>query len=80
MEPSTLVFASFVLLLIFKLLSLLITNKTVENILIIPFQLIVFILPAYFYLQYKSGGDPDEMTKGLRLRIPGLYQVPLLPL
>ena len=77
-EPSALVFASFVLLLIFKLLSLLITNKTVENILIIPFQLIVFILPAYFYLQYKSGGDPDEMTRGLRLRVPGIYQVPLL--
>lgn len=77
-EPSTLVFASFVLLLIFKLLSLLITNKTVENILIIPFQLIVFILPSYLYLRYKSGGDIDKMTRGLRLRAPRLYQAPLM--
>ena len=77
-EPSTLVFASFTLLLIFKLLSLLITNKTVENILIIPFQLVVFILPAYFYLNYKSGGDPDGMIRGLRIRAPRLYQAPLM--
>ena len=77
-EPSTLVFASFVLLLIFKLFSLLITNKTLENILIIPFQLIVFIVPSFFYLSYKSDGDGDEMLRGLRLRSPRLYQAPLM--
>lgn len=76
--PSTLIFASFVLLLIFKLLSLLITNKTVENIFIIPFQIIVFIVPAYLYLKYRSGGNTDDMTKGLRARMPRIYQIPLM--
>ena len=73
-----LILASFVLLLIFKLLSLIITNKTVENILIIPFQLIVFILPSFLYLRYKSEGNTDQMTKGLRLRAPRTYQIPLM--
>ena len=66
------------LLQIFKLISLLITNKTVENILIIPIQLVVFIVPSYLYLKYKSGGNVDDMTRGLRLRTPKLYQVPLM--
>ena len=77
-EPSTLVFVSFVLLLIFKLFSFLITNKTLENILIIPFQIIVFIIPSFLYLRYKSEGDSDKMTDGLRLRLPRAYQLPLM--
>ncbi len=70
--------ATFVLLQIFKLLSLLITNKTAENILIIPFQLAVFVLPAVLYLRHKGGGDISEMTRGLRVRMPSLYQIPLI--
>ena len=53
LDPSFPVIASFLLLQIFKLISLLITNKTAENILIIPFQLIIFILPVFVYLKYN---------------------------
>ena len=77
-DPSFLVIASFLLLQIFKLISLLITNKTVENILIIPFQLIIFLLPAFAYLKYKDGEGQRDPLKGLRLRPPRLYQLPFL--
>ena len=72
------VLASFVLLMAFKLISLLITNKTVENILIIPFQLVIFILPASLCLWYKWKKDGKPALKGLRLRLPAPYQLPLM--
>ena len=78
LDASFLVLASFVLLQGFKLVSLLITNKTVENILIIPFQLIIFIAPAAFYLYYKLEREGIPPLKGMRLRAPRLYQLPLL--
>lgn len=78
LDPSFLVIASFLLLQIFKLISLLITNKTAENILIIPFQLIIFILPVFVYLKYKDGEEHKDLLRGLRLRLPKLYQIPFL--
>lgn len=78
LDPSFLVLASFVLLQIFKLVSLLITNKTAENILIIPFQLLIFLPPVFVYLRYKDGEGQRDPLKGLRLRPPRLYQLPLL--
>lgn len=78
LDPTFLVLASFLLLQIFKLISLLITNKTVENILIIPFQLLIFLLPVFVYLKYKGSEDHADPLKGLRLRLPRLYQLPLL--
>ena len=77
-EPALPVLLSFALLQIFKLLSLLVTNKTVENILIIPLQLLVFLFPFFFYLKYRYKGSLAEQTKGLRLRLPHLYQLPLI--
>ena len=74
LSPAAPVLVTFALLQIFKLLSLLITNETAENLLIIPFQLVVFLLPAFLYLKLKDGGD----TRGLRLKMPGLYQLPLI--
>ena len=75
---SAVAFASFVLLLIFKLISLLITNKTAENILIIPFQLVIFLLPVAVSLIYRRDVEKKPPLKGLRLRAPRLYQLPLL--
>ena len=77
-DATAVVLVSFVLLMIFKLISLLITNKTVENILIIPFQLLIFLLPAALYLGYRKQTDRTPIFKGLRLRTPGIYQIPLL--
>ena len=77
-DPSFLVFSSFLLLLLFKLPTLFITDKLLENILIIPFQLVIFLVPAVIFIKYrdkKTGRDP---LKGLRLRAPRLYQLPLL--
>ena len=76
-QPTFTVAASFALLQIFKLLSLLITNRVVENILVIPFQLAAFLLPAYFYLGYNCG-EEDDPLKGLRLRMPRVWQIPLI--
>ena len=60
-QPTFTVAASFALLQIFKLLSLLITNRVVENILVIPFQLAAFLLPAYFYLGYNSSEIAEHL-------------------
>ncbi len=76
LEGATVILCSAVLLQIFKLISLLITNKTVENIFIIPFQLIIFVVPAFLYL--KATSNDGELLKGLRFRTPRVYQVPLV--
>ena len=76
LDGAAVVLCSATLLQIFKLISLLITNKTVENIFIIPFQLVIFIIPAIFYIKATSKGK--DMFKGLRLRLPQGYQVPLI--
>ena len=78
LDPSFLVIASFLLLQIFKLITLLITNKTAENILIIPFQLLIFLLPVVVYLNCKNRKGMKDPLNGLRLRMPRLYQLPLL--
>ena len=78
LDASFLVLASFVLLQVLKLVSLLITNKTAENVLIIPFQLIIFALPTAFYLYYKLEREGAPPLKGLRLRAPRLHQAPLI--
>ena len=75
---TAVVFASFVLLQVFKLISLLITNKTAENILIIPFQLVIFLLPSALFLIYRRDVEKKPPLKGLRLRAPRVYQIPIL--
>lgn len=77
-DPAVLVLSVFVLLQIFKLISLLITNKTAENIFIIPFQLVIFLVPLFFYGRYRAKNNIAEYAKRLRLRLPRVYQIPLM--
>lgn len=78
MDASTVVFAVFVLLLFFRLLDSLIPWKILENLLIVPFQLTIFLLPAYFFARYKNPKQPLDYLMHLRIRAPRLYQLPLM--
>ncbi len=77
-DATTLVLATFVLLQIFRLIHLLITSRTVENILAIPFQLIVFIVPTFLFAKYKDPRSPLTYISRLRMRLPSAYQLPLI--
>lgn len=69
---------TFILLLIFKLIDLAIMNKTVENLLVIPFQIIIFLLPAYFFARLKNNDDPLDYIMHLRIKVPRTYHIPLM--
>ena len=77
-DVSFIVPLSFLLLQIFKLIDLLITNKTVENIFVIPFQLIIFLLPAYLFAKHKNKDEPLEYLLKLRLNFPKTSQIPFM--
>lgn len=76
-DPSFLVLAVYVFLIIFKLAGLGITDKTIENIFIIPFQIFIFFVPLAFFLLQKNEYRRGDIFKRLRLRVPSLYQIPL---
>jgi len=78
LDVSFVVPLTFVLLLIFKLADLLILNKTVENFLLIPFQLIIFLFPAYLFARIKNKNAPFDYLLKLRLRAPRPFQIPLM--
>ena len=77
-EVSRVIPLTFLLLLMFKLIDLFILNKTVENLLVIPFQLIIFLLPAFLFARYRNRKDPLDYLFSLRIRLPRLYQLPLM--
>lgn len=72
------ILAVFILLQAFRLIDLLIVNKTVENIMVIPFQLVIFLLPAYLFAKIKSPQRPTDYFMKLRVKLPSLYQIPLI--
>ena len=78
LKVSIIIPMTFVLLLIFKLIDSLIINKTLENILIIPFQAVIFLLPALLFARIRAPKDPTRYLLSLRVRPPRAYQIPLM--
>lgn len=76
--PSFLVLSTYLFLILFKLIHLFIIDKTVENLLIIPFQLFIFFVPFLFFLVNKKGWRISELPRILRFRMTKGYQIPLL--
>ena len=77
-DATFLVLLTFILLQIFRLIDLLITNKTLANILVIPFQLIIFIVPTCLFAFYKDREKPLGYIANLRIKLPAFYQIPLI--
>ncbi len=77
-DATLLVLLTFILLQIFRLIDLLITNKTLENILVIPFQLVIFILPTWLFAKFRSPSKPMDYLMKLRMKLPAPYQIPLI--
>jgi len=77
-DVTLLVLLTFILLQAFRLIDLLITNKTVENLLVVPFQLVIFILPAWLFAKYRSPSKPMDYLMKLRMKLPAPYQIPLI--
>ena len=78
LDVSFVIPLTFALLLIFRLIDLLILNKNVENLLLIPFQLIIFLIPAYLFARLKNKRDPVDYLFSLRMKMPRPYHVPLM--
>jgi membrane protease YdiL (CAAX protease family) len=77
-DATTLVLFTFVLLQIFRLIHLLITSRTLEGILAIPFQLTVFLIPTYLFARYRDPHSPLTYISRLRMRLPSAFQIPLI--
>lgn len=77
-EVSRIIPITFLLLLVLRLVDFFILNKTVENLLVIPFQLLIFLLPAFLFARYRNRKDPLDYLFSLRIRVPRLYQLPLM--
>ena len=77
-DATLLVLLTFILLWIFKLIDLLLTNKAIENMLVIPFQLVIFMLPALLFAEFRSPSRPMDYIKKLRIKRPCAYQIPLI--
>jgi membrane protease YdiL (CAAX protease family) len=73
-----LILAVFVLLQIFRLIHLLLPSKSTESVLVIPFQLLIFLLPAFLFAKFKNPSAPLEYLLRLRMRAPRVYQLPLV--
>ena len=67
----------FILLIVFKLIDRLIINKTVENLLLVPFQLTIFLVPAILFVKLKTKKNPIEYLLSLRMHPPRPYHIPL---
>ena len=78
LNVSAVVPLTFVLLLIFKLIDLIILNKTVENILLIPFQATIFLLPAFMFACLKDQKNPLGYLLSLRIVTPKVHHIPLI--
>lgn len=72
------VLATFVLLQAFRLIHLLLPSKSTESVLVIPFQLIIFLLPAFLFAKFKNPSSPLEYIFRLRMKSPKVYQLPLI--
>lgn len=77
-DATLLVLATFVLLQIFRLIHLLLPSKAAESVLVIPFQLIIFLLPAFLFARFRNQEAPLEYLLSLRMKAPRAYQLPLV--
>lgn len=77
-DATTLVLVTFVLLQILRVVHLLIPSKTAESVLVIPFQLIIFLIPTYLFARSKAPKSPLTYISHLRMRMPAAYQIPLI--
>ena len=76
-DATLLVLSVFVLLQIFRLVNFFITSKTAGSILVIPFQLLIFLLPAYLFARLKNPRSPIDYISRLRIKSPRVHQLPL---
>ena len=77
-DATLLVLSTFVLLQIFRVIHLLLPSKTLESIFVIPFQLLIFLIPTYLFARFKDQRSPMNYIMKLRMKLPRLYQLPLI--
>ena len=77
-DATLLVLSVFVLLQIFRLINFFITSKVVGSVLVIPFQIVIFLLPAYLFAKLKNPSSPIDYISRLRMKYPRAHQIPLM--
>ena len=77
-DATVLVLSVFVLLQIFRLINFFITSRIAGSILVIPFQIVIFLLPAYFFAKLKNPASPIDYISKLRMKAPRTHQIPLI--
>lgn len=74
-DPSLLlVLATFVLLLLSRLLDVLLLDRDNEYLAVVLLQILIFVIPGYLFLRFRGKG----YVKRLRLRAPGFDHLLLL--
>jgi hypothetical protein len=74
LTPSTLVLATYVFLLLTKLLDVAFINRENEYYSVVILQLMIFMLPGAIWCKWSG----DGYVKGLRLRLPRLSSLLLI--
>ena len=74
LSPSALVLATYILLLITKLIDLTFINRDNEYLSVVILQMMIFLVPAAIWC--RLGGE--RYTKGLRIRMPKANTIPLI--
>ena len=72
--PTVLVFATYLLLLLTKLIDVTLINRDNEYLSVILLQMMIFLVPAAVWCRFCG----ENYTKGLRIRAPKLDSLPLI--
>ena len=74
LSPSVLVFATYLLLLLSKIIDLTLINRENEYFSVVILQMMIFLLPGAIWCRFNG----EKFTSGLRIRMPTLSSVPLI--
>ncbi len=74
LSPSALVLATYLLLLITKLIDLTLINRENEYFSVVILQMMIFLLPGAIWCRLSG----EKFTQGLKIRLPRLSSIPLI--
>ena len=74
LQPSVVVLATYILLLLSKLIDITLINRENEYFSVVVLQMMIFLLPAAIWCKFSGEGYVSR----LRLRLPSIRSIPLL--
>ena len=74
LSPSVVVFATYLLLLLSKVIDLTLINRENEYFSVVILQMMIFLLPGVIWCRFNG----EKFTSGLRIRMPAVSSIPLM--